>query len=181
METNKLNLISGKKADVAITLLVFMVLLLVAATLFIFVSDSAKKDNDLTKIGLLGEVYAREEQINYYLQDITDKAGSESQTKEEFIKNFKSEFEKYKNPDGSYIMEEFNFIEFQIKDENFNFDDKTKTFSAKFDISIKGTIGDAGNSFFVNYDYRKESTTKIKPFESSFEILTPSATLSVRG
>ncbi len=162
MEINKIRMISRKKADVAITLLVFMVLLLAGATLFIFVSDSAKKDNSFANVGLLGEIYAKEEQINFYMQDITDKAGSESQTKEEFIANFKSELEKYKNPDGSYVLEEFNFIEFQIKEENFNLYDKTKIFSARFDISIKETIGDASNSFFVNYDYEKEFTTQIK-------------------
>ncbi len=111
----------NKKADVSITILVFMVVVLTGTALFIFASDTGKISAKITDARFLDEIYLKENEINFYINEIIENS-SHSETEEEFIDNFKIQLERYKDKDGNFIMSELSQLESQITEDNIKFE-----------------------------------------------------------
>jgi len=105
----------NKKADVSIVLLVFMALVLVGATLFIFNINLRKFRTEIINVKALDSVYIRENEINFYVGRMMDNSIEKDISKEQFIINFKEELERHK-VDGAYVLEELSQVEDQISD-----------------------------------------------------------------
>ena len=110
-------LIRSKKADMAITLLVFMAILVAGAASLIFLTSSGQIRDRVIDARFIDEVYLTETELDFYLNDIIEnaleKTKSSENFKQDFIIGFKEELVKYKGDEG-YILDEFIQIERQI-------------------------------------------------------------------
>ncbi len=117
-------LIKIKKAmTLSIVFLVLATLVLTSFSLFIFYQREKSIQEEIYITRFLDELYIKEEQINFYLNEIMKNAAANSKNEEEFINNFKSELEKYKSvePELSQIESQLNNIEVLDKEAKAEF------------------------------------------------------------
>ncbi len=98
-------------ASISIVLLVVLTLILSAFTLFTFYSREKTMQGKLYSTRFLENLYAEEELINFYLQEIFDK--TEGTNTEEFKASFKEKLEEYK-VDGVFIVNGLEQAEEQL-------------------------------------------------------------------
>ncbi|MEK6935381.1 MAG: hypothetical protein AABW67_01200 [Nanoarchaeota archaeon] len=135
--SNKMNT-KNKKADVAITLLVLMTLVLAGATLFIFNINQGKVETSIGDYSFLNSVYLKENQIDFYVNNALDEVIKNFEVnsgKDKFIEEFKTELEKYK-VDGKFIILELEKVEEQVQTDKFVFDSVGKKIILKLDIRL---------------------------------------------
>lgn len=78
----------NKKGETSITLLVLMTVLLVGATLFLFVMDSDDIKEEISDGRFLDEVYLKEAKLDFYVNEIME----DSIEKASYSMNFKNDF-----------------------------------------------------------------------------------------
>tara|TARA_Y100000310_G_scaffold339732_1_gene433360 strand:- start:612 stop:1067 length:456 start_codon:yes stop_codon:yes gene_type:complete len=106
----------NKRADLAVTLLVLMTLVLTGASLFIFNSNTGKVKIEITDARFLDEIYLVENEINFYIQDMIENSIEKDITEEKFIQKFQIELEKHKDKKGKYIIEELSQVKEKINE-----------------------------------------------------------------
>ena len=156
---------------IAITLLVLATLLLTSFSLVYFAKKSTTNNKKIYSNGISEEVYSKAMLLDFYTQEITDKAAKKTISsgdisKENFIDNFNNELNRYKLENGKFIIEELAQIENRLNQDNVIIQDKNngKEFSVTFDISIYKEISDNGKikkPVSINYTYTKAFTSKI--------------------
>ena len=143
----------NKKADISVLLLVLMTLILVISALFIFNLNSKKTTAKIIEYNSLNDIYSREKEINFYINDIMERVGSRidknKNIKDEFIKNFKKELERYKNEDVFYIKE-LEQLDSQLISNNVEYADKT--IKINFNIHLEKRF----ENIIIIYSYKKE-------------------------
>ena len=143
----------NKKADISVLLLVLMTLILVISALFIFNLNSKKTTAKIIEYNSLNDIYSREKEINFYINDIMERVGSRidknKNIKAEFIKNFKKELERYKNEDVFYIKE-LEQLDSQLISNNVEYADKT--IKINFNIHLEKRF----ENIIIIYSYKKE-------------------------
>lgn len=143
----------NKKADISVLLLVLMTLILVVSALFIFNLNSKKVEAKIIEYNSLNDIYSREKEINFYINDIMERIGSRIDKniniKDEFIKNFKKELERYKNENVFYIKE-LEQLESQLIVNNLEYADKTVKIN--FNIHLEKRF----DNIIIIYSYKKE-------------------------
>jgi len=155
----------NKRADFTIVLLVIMVLVLTAGALLIFNIHTNKIGIKIIGARVLDEVYIVENKINFYINQMMEKAIIEIDKQEEvaaikqkFIDNFKLELETYNDEDGKYIIEELSQVEEQMNKPEFG--DKVsvsevediKKISVKFSFVIRQNFDEKLKN---SYSYEK--------------------------
>ncbi|MFA5992406.1 MAG: hypothetical protein WC796_01725 [Candidatus Pacearchaeota archaeon] len=159
----------------AIGVFVLMTMILIGAALFYFITEKSKIDKRFEGSSVLEEVYAKENLINFYVQDILDKAvQSKPKTSQELIIALKSSIGSYninnpnpltieesQNPSKYFFMPELLQVENQI-----DFPDRVKIQNNKafftVDISLKKEIFYKGKkNFDVTYVYTKTFESEI--------------------
>lgn len=93
----------NKKGDIAITLLVFMVLILCGATLLSFVYNSGKIQEEIINSRVLDSVYAGQIKIDFYINEAFQDV--EYAGKTEFINNVGQEIAKYKEESWEFSID----------------------------------------------------------------------------
>jgi hypothetical protein len=145
----------NKKAGTPIDILILVLIAvgLSVGCLYIFYLNGNYVSAKISDSRFLDSVYVKENQINFYTEDIVDKSLIGINNKEnpipEFIENLKIELGKYKTSKG-YVIPELAQLENQINNENIEFIDNEIKFS--FNINLKQ---DFENKFSVNYNYKK--------------------------
>ncbi|MBU3913642.1 MAG: hypothetical protein KKE50_06125 [Nanoarchaeota archaeon] len=143
-----------KKAgmSIAIVLLVFGVLILCVYSLYSFNTRKKSFDDVFVVSHSVGDIYARELVINFYIQEIVDSVGVSSD-KNDFISKFKAELVKYK-VNGKYLPEELEQAEKQLVPENI-FQGKT-SFGVDISITLSESekVGDV-ERYSAVYSYKK--------------------------
>lgn len=143
----------NKKANISIVLFVFMTLVLAGATLFIFNINKGKIETRIQDYGFLNSVYLKENQMDFYINNILDdviKNFDVNEGGEKFIENFKIELEKYKQADGSYIVKELEKVNEQIN--TLVFDSVNKRIIFNLDIRLDEKPNE---SIEIAYAYKK--------------------------
>lgn len=143
----------NKKADAATLWLVFMALFLVGATIVVFIVHSNKIGSEIKDSNVLGEVYERENEMNFYINEILDKSMQgfkEENEKRELINNITNELNNYKINEN-YIIEELSQVEEQIKEDNIIIENNKITIT--FNLYIKKKFND---KLTVLYSYKRE-------------------------
>ena len=136
--SNKMNK-KNKKADIAITMLVLMTLLLAGATLFIFEIYHGKVETNIQDYAFLNSVYLKENQMDFYINNVLDEVIKDfdiNTGKDKFIQEFKLELGKYKDKDGKYFIEELGKVEEQVQTDRFVFDSVNKKIILNLDIRL---------------------------------------------
>ena len=147
--------VKNKRANIPITLLVLMTLVLTVSALYSFNTHVNKVSTEVKDSRFLDYIYAQENKINFYIDDMMEKAVVktvviDSDTKSFFIDNFKKELLKYKKNE-TLVPEELNQIEQQINLENVNI--KDKEISINISIKIEKKFQD---KFIISYLYTKK-------------------------
>jgi len=116
----------NKKADIAITLLVFMTLLLVGASLFIFITKSKPIRETILNSRIIEVVYLSEEKVMFYMTDAGEKAVQNGNFNREIFKqeiakyNFDDEnlkkFQQYIAEDKFEVINEGNLIKIKLNE-----------------------------------------------------------------
>ena len=147
----------GKRGvSLSILLLVISTFVLIGLSLTFFV---IKEKDSLGKVEVfndLDEVYARQELIDFYVQDIFDKASSDfiyDQGVEFFIENFKRELLVYKDSVGNYPINELALIEeVDVGSVELNFE--SLVLIVELNVKIRGA------NFDADYNYEKRFKKK---------------------
>jgi len=151
----------NKKAGtpIDITLLVFMALCLAGGTLLIFYLHSGYVSSSISDSRFLDETYIKESKIDFYINDIMDKAIVKITDKNnplpEFLTGFKNELGKYK-VNGSYLFFELAQLENQTTLDNVEFTYGKIVFLARVNL-----MQDYNKKFIVNYNYDKKFEKRI--------------------
>jgi hypothetical protein len=120
----------NKRGDIAIVLLVFMVLLVCSAALFMFVISNSSYGKKIANIGLVNELYSEKISLEYSMtvtaREIIQKNPEVS--KEEFLRLFKKEYSisSYKQDLSEEIFSQIENNDYEIKIENNQLDFKLK-------------------------------------------------------
>jgi len=140
--------------SISIVLLVIFTLVLVISSLTYFTTRSSGITKNLGNSFILERVNINVEEINFNIQNIVDRSFENSNSKEEFIDNFKLELEKYVI-DGKFIIPELSQLESQLNSDSVVFSDKGVEVS--FEIKVQDKVG---NEFLVDYKYTKTFINK---------------------
>jgi len=135
----------NKKADLAVTLLVFMAVALAGAASVIFITNSGSFEAEIADARFIDKVYLKEGEINFYINEAMEKAvedfNKEQDSEDKLINDFKQELGKYNLPELKQAGEQVD----EIKIEN------NKTI-AEFKIELR----DEEEIFSVVYTYNKK-------------------------
>lgn len=149
----------NKKADaipIAIFLVVISTLFLTTFTMFTFSTRSEKILTGINDMKMINEINSKEFLVNFYLQEIVKKSAKNSKSKEEFISNFNSNLNLYKDSEGNYIFEELKQFENKlIRDMIVYENDK---FEVELNIKLAENIYDVNNkkSAYAARSYAKK-------------------------
>ena len=152
-----------KSMSISIVLLVIASLVLSGVALFTFYAQKDKLQAKIYTINFLDETYAKEEIINFYLQNIFDNAInglSTGWTQEQLIENFSEELNKYKI-NGEFIMPELSQLESQLNSENLYIENGKIV--AKFGIDLENqAVQNKEILFSVKYHFEKKFEREIE-------------------
>jgi len=157
-----LNLGTNKRADISVSLLVLMTIVLLISSIFIFITNINKVGAEVIDVKFIDEVYVRENEIDFYVNEAMTRAVKnfdQGYGKQDFIVQFKKELENYK-VDGEYVLKELGDVEKQITENNIKIEDN------KVSINLIIKIIDDTGEFSIAYSYQKEFK---KNFEKVFK------------
>ncbi len=148
---------NNKKANIAITLLVLMALTLTLAALYAFNTHVNKVSTEISDSRFLDHIYAKENEINFYINDIMEKAilktGQISpDTRVVFLDNFRKELLKHKQ-DDNFTTEELAQVEQQLTLGNIEINNKEILITLSIKIEKKFQ-----DKFIISYLYNKKFT-----------------------
>ena len=145
----------NKKANIAVTLLVLMTVVLAGAILFIFYDNLKGIGIKITDSRYIDKIYVQENNIDFYTDLLMGQAiigiDKEGDVETQFIDNFKKELDKYKDEKGEYLIEEFKKIEIFIKDKYVEVDESNKI-SLSMDARLSS---DFKNRIYSSYSYSR--------------------------
>lgn len=165
----------NKKAmSISIVLLVLATLVLTSFSLLTFYLRKDKIQEEIHTTRFLEDIYAKEEQINFYINEIMEKAVQATKESENFEEdfpiNFLNELDKYKI-NNKFIMQELEQVQNQVNEnpdifvieENKEGEKTVKKVTAEFQIIIedKVTVEDK-ELFSAVYTYKKTFEKEIK-------------------
>ena len=139
-----------KRANASIVFLVVMTVVLSGAALFIFNLNKGRVESEISDFAGLSVVYAKENQINFYIDEIIEKSAGNINNENEFIENFKKELEAYRQNNG-FFLKELEQIESQINEKNVEI--KENKVFLKLQIKIDENFGD---KIIISYLYNKQ-------------------------
>jgi len=161
----------NKKAgmSISIVLLVLATLVLSGYALFTFYTREKSVQEKVYVPRIIEDVYSKEEQINFYLDQIVENAALktvvfEGESAERiFADSLKKELEESKDKNGNFPIIELNQIEEQVKEENVEFDEEKGTIAIEFEIKIENNAEIKGKEIFsTSYTYRKKFEKTLK-------------------
>jgi hypothetical protein len=148
----------NKKADLSVLLLVFMAVFLSGFALYMFNVNSNTIKTKIKDSRYLDDIYVRENEVNFYINEIMDRAVmnfKSDQGKGKFIENFNKELQKYADK-GVFVLPELNQVNLQVINENIELN--PDSVSINFNIKLEKVFSDKLN---VTYNYNKKFTRKI--------------------
>lgn len=157
MEIKKITFMN-KKADIEVLFLVFMAVVLTGTALILFNINSNTIKTEIKDSRYLDDFYVNENYINFYVNEIMDKAVTDfkyEDGKEKFIENFNNELQKYTN-NGVFVIPELNQVNLQVINDNVELN--TDSVSINLNIKIEKSFND---KFNATYGYNKKFTRKI--------------------
>jgi hypothetical protein len=135
--------------SIAIGLLVLFTFTICFMSIFyMLVRD--KSINEEVEAGVfLENVYSKQAQVDFLIQNLVDQSAVSVSSKEEFISNFIEKLNYYKIEDGSYRVEEFSQVANQLVLENVEISD------GNVEIRLKIMFEESFDSVTAVYNYEK--------------------------
>ncbi len=154
---------SWNKKAVSLSILI-LILACVSLSLWSLVYFGVKEGGFRARIYIhtdVDEVYVKEVLIDFYIQDVFDKAVEDlkfENGKEIFIKKFKEKLNELKDKKGKYPIDDLKKIEEQINQEDFEskIDFNEEKLVLSLDIVVKNDNPDERVGAEVTYSYKKD-------------------------
>lgn len=151
INNKKMNKKMNKRADIAVLLLVLMTLVLAVSVLTMFYRNTQNSGLQIEDSRFLDVVYSDEIKINFYINEIMDKAVVDLHgDKQKFIENFKNELLKYKISEN-FVIPEMSQLDSQLNENNIRISDGI--IFIKLSIKIEKNFSDGAK---ISYLYEKE-------------------------
>lgn len=161
-------IIKNKKAGMglSIVLLVLATLILTAFALYTFYTKQSLIEEKIYATRFLEDMYSKEAQINFYIDNILEEAAESSEGREGgLVDNFKTELDLYKGAGGSFIISELGQIAEQADESHIKIEDGIAT--ADFEITLRGKVEiNNKESFSAVYTYNKLFEKKLETFKN---------------
>ena len=141
-----------KGMSLSIMLLTLLTLVLVVTTLFYFNVKRNKEHEKLLIPKVIDEVYVREAEINFYINDMIKKSITEDVSEGVFLNNFKIELNNSKDKQGNYIVSELEQLK-GIDEEDVEIKDGKLFFEVS--IKIEDKLIDDYEVISVSYNFNK--------------------------
>ena len=144
----------NKKANLHITIFVFLIVGLVGATLIVFLQNMRSVETSISDARFLNTVYFEETQIDFIVEKMIEESMDASYgNREIFLKNFEEVIEMYSEYEKflPYILE----IKKQVNSDNLVV--TLDSVSLRLSFHIEKRLGD---KMVVNYLYEKEFKKK---------------------
>jgi len=154
MKIKKLN----KKADLSVLLLVFMAVFLSGFALYMFNVNSNTVKTEIKDSRYLDDVYVLENNLDFYINEIMDKAVIDfryDSGKGKFVERFNEELQKY-NSNGVFVLAELNQVNLQVTSDNVEIN--PNSVSINFNFKLEKVYSD---KFNVSYSYSKRFLRKL--------------------
>lgn len=145
----------NKNADISVLLIVFMAVILYGSALFIFIFNSNTIKTEITDARYFDDIYFKENEINFYVDNIMDRAVVDfksSDGKDKFVEKFNFELQKYTDS-GVFVIPELSQINMQAVIDNVEL--SQNQVSINFNISLENKFRDSLN---FKYTYNKKFT-----------------------
>lgn len=156
MKIKKIRRKNKKAMSLAIAFLVLATLILTVFSLLVF---NIRKNDLSGTIGLASfeRIYAREEVLNFYVEDIMEQSVVNVETEQQFIQNFKETLSHY-TYGGEFFLEELNQVREQLMEGNTEI--KEEKIFLNLTIKIADYVGD-DPEIYVSYKYVKKFEKEI--------------------
>jgi len=150
MKIKKIRRKNKKAMSLAIAFLVLATLILTVFSLLVF---NIRKNDLSGKIGLASfeRIYAREEVLNFYVEDIMEKSVVNVETEQQFIQNFKETLSHY-TYGREFFLEELNQVQEQLMGGNIEV--KEEKVFLNLTIKIADYVGE-DPEIYVSHTYAK--------------------------
>jgi hypothetical protein len=152
----------NKKATtpIAIVILTIAFFLVIGYAWFSFLTKADEIKLRIQGTSLPEEVYAKESQINFYINSIVQNSAKNSANAQEFVTKFRQELEKYK-VNEHYIIPQLEQVETQLSEEKVKIEQDS--ISISFKIKIDGKLEeDSYELLSIEHIYEKEFSAKPK-------------------
>ncbi len=130
-------MIKNKKADASILLLVLLVLILVGASLLIFITRENVAMDTVKPIEVMSYCYAKQEALVFFLKSLAENTQTSGMNEEQFLTEFKKNYLQLAEQENTFISRS-NILEpaylYLLKDEIAGAD------NSKYEISIQGNL-----------------------------------------
>lgn len=150
--------------EISIVLLVLATLILSTFALYTFYTKQKSMQEKIYITKFLEDIYSKEEQINFYIDNILEKSAKDfnkEDSEEKLIENFTRELSKYKI-NNNYIVPELAQIEEQVNEEHIKYDKDNQKVTAEFQITLEDKVADNGKELFsAVYTYTKKFEKEI--------------------
>ena len=159
-------MIKNKKGGVplSIVLIVILSILLLATSLVSFVLRDKNFESTIYSTSVLDDIYSREAILNSQIQNMVDNSFQGITSEEDFISNFRTQLNSYKDPEGVFLNPDLKQVEEQLLVEKVKIekvDNVIKIFSITLNIDLKKDLVIKDNKKVFEADYKY-----IKTFES---------------
>jgi len=145
-----------RASAIAVGLLVLATLVLSVLSLAFFIIEENRARDKIIVSGDVDEIYVKEDLLNFYIQDIFDKASEDFLIEEGvgvFEENFKRELGNYKTSDGKFPIMDLEGVE-DIVDEGLgdNIEVSGDRLVLRLDLFVERVSG----KLDIDYSYQKE-------------------------
>jgi hypothetical protein len=164
----------------SIPLLVIFTLLIVGASLFVFITQKGSIDKTINNAGFIEQIYERKILLDSYVQDIVSRASVGVNNEQEFIENAKKIISQDKIPVDLFIINKDNFIYFpeypqiisQLKQENVQIitKDENKIINFSITFSIKDQFDGKETPYMLGLNKENKNVfSAVYTYKKSFE------------
>jgi hypothetical protein len=136
------------RADVAILALVILSVILFGAALYAFNINSSKVISEISDARFLNNIYMKEEQIDFYVNEAIDRSLVNGFDKNNFLSEFKNNIKLY-DKDDILVRENLLNIANDIKDSDVQYD-------KELILNVKTQIVEKNDKIIVSYNYNKQ-------------------------
>ena len=146
----------NSKGDVAVLALVILTVILFGSSLFVFHTNSSKIIGEINDARAINNIYIKEQQIDFYLNEVIDRSLKNSFDKNSFISEMKQNLKLYDKED---ILVRENLMRIA---EGVN--ENSVIFEKEIILNVEEQIVSKKDKIIVSYFYNKKFVRESKAF-----------------
>ena len=146
----------NNKGDVAVLALVILTVILFGSSLFVFHTNSSKIIGEINDARAINNIYIKEQQIDFYLNEVIDRSLKNSFDKNSFISEMKQNLKLYDKED---ILVRENLMRIA---EGVN--ENSVIFEKEIILNVEEQIVSKKDKIIISFSYNKKFVREAKAF-----------------